>query len=169
MKYGFQAGVGLKAPFDEKLFFSPAIFYSMKGYKVNFNQYSFPPDTNATDNNTRIHTVEIAALLQFVFSNAPDHFFLKAGPSFDFQLSGQEKFNLRSGDYVSRKMKFSFGDYGFVGVNLLAQFGYETNNGFIVFAQYSFGLANISNADGGPQIRHRVFGISVGKYLHHKK
>src|SRR5262245_24090084 len=51
-KYGFQAGATLKVPFDVNLFFSPAIFYSLKGYNVKFTQYTYPPDTAAINNNT---------------------------------------------------------------------------------------------------------------------
>jgi hypothetical protein len=32
--YGFQLGMGWKIPFDKNLYFAPAFFYSMKGYKV---------------------------------------------------------------------------------------------------------------------------------------
>jgi hypothetical protein len=169
MKFGFQAGVAFKIPFENRLSFSPAAFYSMKGYKVTFTRASFPPDSNAKDNNTTIHTFETAALLQYDFNNQPDHFFIKGGPSLDFQLFGKETFNLIAGGSVNRSMKFSFGDYGHYSANMLVQFGYETGNGIIIFAQYSHGLASINNADGGPAIRHRVFGISIGKYLNRKK
>jgi hypothetical protein len=165
LKFGFQAGLGLKVPFENKLSFSPAAFYSMKGYKVTLNQPSFPPDSNAKDNNTTIHTFELAALLQYDFNNQPDHFFIKGGPSLDFQLFGKETFNLKAGGSVSRNMKFSYADYGHYSANMLAQFGYETGNGLLIFAQYSHGLASINNADGGPAIRHRVYGISIGKYI----
>ena len=169
MKYGFQAGGAIKIPFENKLFFSPTVFYSMKGYKVTFTRYAFPPDLDAKDNNTTIHTFEIAPMLQYDFSNEPGHVFIKAGPSMDLQLMGREKFNLMAGGSVNRKMKFSFGDYGYVAMNLLGQLGYETSSGFIIFAQYSHGLASISNADGGPKIQHRAYGISIGKYLNRKK
>lgn len=169
MKYGFQAGVSLTTPFEGNLYFSPTVFYSMKGYKVIFTRYAFPPDIDAKDNNTTIHTFEIAPLLQYNFGNDPSHVFIKAGPTMDLQLLGKEKFNLKAGGSVDRKMKFSFSDYGYVSVNLLAQLGYETSSGFMIFAQYSHGMASISNSDGGPKIQHRVYGISVGKYLHSKK
>src|SRR5450755_1286750 len=55
-KIGFQAGIGCKVPFDNQLSFSPVAFYSLKGYKVTLNRYSFPPDSSAIDNNTTIHT-----------------------------------------------------------------------------------------------------------------
>ena len=169
LKYGFQAGVGLKVPFDNKLFFAPAGFYSMKGYKVTFAEFTFPPDVNAKDNNTTIHTFELAALLQYDLGDKPGHAYIKAGPSLDFHLFGKEKYNLMNGSSVSRNMKFSNGDYGHFSANLLAQFGYETGGGFFIFAQYTHGMASTNNADGGPKIRHRAYGISIGKYLNRKK
>src|SRR6476661_2453009 len=58
-KYGFTSGACIKILFDVNLYFSPAIFYSMKGYKVQFNHYAYPPDTAAINNNTTIHTLEV--------------------------------------------------------------------------------------------------------------
>ncbi|MEI9808721.1 MAG: hypothetical protein WDO16_13155 [Bacteroidota bacterium] len=46
----------------------------------------------AADNNTSIHTFELAFLLQYDLGKNPQHFFIKAGPSLDFQLAGKEKF-----------------------------------------------------------------------------
>jgi Outer membrane protein beta-barrel domain len=169
MKFGFNAGAGLKVPFENKLFFAPVAFYSMKGYKVTYTQFNALPDVNAKDNNTTVHTFTLGALLQYDFNSTPSHFFIKAGPSLDFQLFGNEKFNLVTSGSVDRKMKFSFADYGFVSGNLLLQLGYETSSGFIIYGQYDHGLSSISNLDGGPQIKHRAFGISVGKYLNRKK
>lgn len=169
IKYGFQAGVGLKVPFENKLFFSPAGFYSLKGYKVTFTEFAFPPDTNAKDNNTTIHTFELAALLQYDFSSKPGHVFFKAGPTLDFHLFGKENFNLKNGNSVSRSMTFSDVDYGHFSANMLLQIGYETGGGLMIFAQYTHGMASTNNADGGPKIRHRAYGISIGKYLNRKK
>lgn len=168
-KYGFSAGVGWKIPFDVNLFFSPAAFYSLKGYKVKFNSYAYPPDLKATDNNTTIHTFELAFLLQYDLGKNPGHFFIKAGPSLDFQLKGKEKFNLNSGGSVDRNMVYSYGEYGRFAANLLLLPGFETRSGFVISAQCSLGLTNLSNADGGPQILHRAYGFSIGKYINKKK
>jgi hypothetical protein len=170
IKYGFQAGMGLKVPFENKLFFSPAAFYSLKGYKITLTQFVYPPDTNAIDNNTTIHTFELAALLQYDLSSKPGHVFIKAGPSLDFHLFGKETYNLKTGGSVSRNMKFSSdGDYGHFSANMLVQLGYETGSGFMIFAQYTHGMASTNNEDYGPKIRHRAYGISIGKYLNRKK
>lgn len=169
MKYGFQAGAMMKVPFENRLFFAPAVFYSMKGYKVKLNSYVYPPGAEAVDNDVTMHSVELAALLQVDLGNKPSHFYLKGGPTLDFLLFGKEKFNLKSGGSVSRNMKWGPGEYGHYGANLIGQIGYESKNGLVVFAQYTFGATTINNADGGPRIGNRIYGISIGKFLNRKK
>ena len=168
-KYGFQAGVLMKVPFEGNLYFAPAAFYSLKGYKVKFTQFLFPPAANAIDNDTRMHTFELAAMLQYDLGTGPGHAFIKLGPSLDFQLFGKESFNLMDGGHVDRDMTYNYTDYGRYAANMIMQFGYETSGGLLVFAQYSHGMGSLNNADGGPKIRHRVYGISLGKYLKKKK
>jgi hypothetical protein len=168
-KYGFQLGGSLKVPFENKLYFSPAMFYSLKGYKVKFNQHSYFPDSLAVDNNTTIHTFELAPLLQYDFSDHPGHFFVRFGPSIDFQISGKEKYNRSDRTTVDRKMGFSFTQYGRYAASFITQLGYETKDGLLLFAQYSHGIGSMTNADGGPGIWHRVVGISIGKYCNKKK
>jgi len=164
-KPGFQLGTGLKVPFDNKLFFTPAIFYSLKGYKVKFNLPSLPPDENALNNSTSIHSVELAFLLQYDFSTAADHWFIKAGPTLDFALFGKEKFDTAGSVTVSRNMKFGFGDYGHYLASGVIQLGMERKSGFFVFVQYNGSFGSIINTDGGPYAAHRIWGISVGKYI----
>jgi hypothetical protein len=164
-KYGFQLGTNWKIPFENKLYFSPAIFYSLKGYKVDLQQMSIPPDSLAIDNNTRIHTIEFAALLQYDFNTQPNHFFVKMGPSLDAQIAGKEKFNRSDRTTVEQKMDFDFTKYGYFGANILVLLGYETKSGWQYSIQYTHGIASINNADKGPAIWHRVAGISLGKYL----
>lgn len=168
-KYGFQLGGMMKVPFEGKLYFAPAVFYSMKGYKVTFSKFVYPPDPAAINNDVSLHNFEVAPLLQYDFGDNPGHFFIKAGPSIEVQLFGKEKFTKLTGEQVSRNMKFSYADYGRFGASLLGQFGYESASGLTVFAQYTFGVGSVSNTDGGPSIRHRVFGISIGKFFGRKK
>jgi hypothetical protein len=165
-KTGFQAGVTVKALFENRLYFSPAAYYSLKGYKVTFNMPSFPPATDAINNETTIHTLEIAPLLHYDFSPKPAHFFIKAGPAFDLVFAGHEKFDTKDRKHIDRSMKFSFADYGRITGQLVFHFGYETVNGFFVFAHYGRGFGSLNNADDGPRIKHRIAGISGGWYFH---
>ena len=175
-KYGFQAGALLKVPFENRLSFSPGIYYSMKGYKVNFTRFVYPPDPNAKDNDTRIHTLETAFLLQYDFTKAKDpsgsfedHFFIRIGPTLDFQLFGHEKFNTMPTGSVSRKMSYGFDKYGHYSANALIHLGYETASGLMIYGFYSHGMTSINNADDGPRIRHQAFGVCFGKYFNVKK
>jgi Outer membrane protein beta-barrel domain len=168
MKFGFQAGVMMMIPFENKLFFSPAVYYNMKGYKVTFNRVSIPPDSFAVDNDVTLHTFDIAPMIQYNFSDNPGHFFIKAGPSINIHLFGNEKFNKTGGSSVDRKMKFSYSDYGRFGASLLLHLGYETSSGFIIYAQYNHGIGTLINTDGGPDVLTRCAGISIGKYFNRK-
>jgi hypothetical protein len=172
LKYGFQAGVNMKTLFEGPLYFAPAAFYSLKGYDVEFTEFRDPPSVHAINNNTTIHTFELAPLLQIDLSKDASHTYFKFGPSLDFQLFGKETFDtVINGNRgtVTRNMKFSYTDYGHYSANFLLQFGYESAGGLMIFAQYTHGMGSINNHDGGPKIRHRAYGISLGWLLNRKK
>jgi hypothetical protein len=163
-KFGFHAGAGLKVPFEFRIYFVPAIYYSMKGYKVEYNRYAYPPDITAIDNNTTFHTVETAFLLQYDLTDKPSHPFIRIGPTLDFQIYGTESFTTPT-EEIERNIPFGYNKYGHYSANMLFQVGYEMKNGLIINGTYSHGLANLNNADQGPRIRHRVYGISIGKFF----
>lgn len=168
-KYGAQAGVMIKIPFENPLYFTPAMYYSMKGFDVALKDSSFPPGADAVSNDLRIHSIDIAPLFQIDFSREPGHFFVRFGPSIEAIFKGDEEVGLKNNTVVKRPMKFSFGDYGRVTASGNLHFGYESSNGFIVFAQYAHGIGNMNNADRGPRITNRVIGLSVGKYFGRSK
>jgi hypothetical protein len=165
-KFGFHLGVDYKIPFENRLTFVPALSYSMMGYKVTFNLPSYPPDLLAKDNDTRMHEIDVDALLQYDITKKSDHFFLRAGPSFNFVLSGHEKYNLSTGETIDRNMKFSVtSGYGRYLAGIVAQVGYETSRGITIYAQYMQQLMSMNNELDGPSIRNRMVGITVGKFL----
>lgn len=164
-KPGFHLGTAMKVPFEGHFYFTPSVFYSLKGYKVNLTEPSMPPDPMATANETRIHTMEIAPLFQFDFGKKASHLFFRFGPTIDVQLSGRETFTLQDKTTISRKMKYSFKDYGYVGANVVGTLGYETKGGAYVGVTLSHGLGSINNTDYGARILHQVLGVSFGKYI----
>lgn len=170
LKIGGTVGFQLKVPFENRLFFAPSIAYNLRGYKVKkFTGKSFPPDSTATDVSTRFHTVELAFLLQHDFKIEPGHFFIKFGPSLDFALFGNEKFNTINNTKVDRSMKFSFADYGHYLASAIIQFGYEAENGLYAYAHYNYSLTTMNNWDFGPGIGNRAAGVCIGKYFQAKK
>ncbi|MBL0232919.1 MAG: PorT family protein [Chitinophagaceae bacterium] len=168
MKFGFQLGGGLDVQWENRLYFSPQVFYSMKGYKVKLTRSSFPPDSLAIDNDVTMHSFEFATLLHYNFSDNPSHFFMRLGPSIDVQLYGKEQFNKSNGESVNRKMKFSYGDYGHFGANIIVHAGYESAGGLMVYGQYGLGIGSIVNTDSGPIVTHRVAGITIGYHFKRK-
>ena len=164
-KPGLMAGIAMKVEFDNQLYFFPSVYYSLKGYKVTLNNPSFPPTELAINNNTSIHTMEIAPLLQLDFNKNPAHLFVRFGPSVDFAFSGKETFDTVSNSgavgTISRPMLFSFGDYGRITASGNLHFGYETEQ-WMVFGFYQHGIGSMNNADLGPKILHRIMGFSLG-------
>jgi len=169
-KTGFHFGARLKVPFEGIVFFSPAISYAMRGFKVQFNQPSYPPDLLAIDNNVTFHEIDIDPLLQFDLSKKPGHLFIRIGPSFNFILWGKEKYNLATGESIDRSMKFStLNGYTRYNASLLGQFGYETSKGFAIYAYYLRGMVSMNNEEQGPSILNSMYGLTLGKFLRSKK
>ena len=168
LKVGVNLGFQMKVPFEGRLSFSPAIMYNLRGYKVEFDGISFPPDSSAIDNNTSFHTIELAFLLQHDFKLEPGHLFIRVGPSLDFALFGNEKYNTNTNTTVDRSMKFSFSDYGHYLASAIFQFGYEDKSGLYFYAHYNYSLTTMNNNDYGPVIGNRAAGITIGKYLKKK-
>lgn len=165
IKIGVNAGLQMKIPFEGRLSFSPSIMYNLRGYKVKFDCPVFPPDFSAVDNNTTFHTVELGFLLQHDFKLEPGHLFIRFGPSLDFALFGKEKFHTNTNQFVDRKMKFGFTDYGHYLASAILQFGYEDKSGLFFYAHYNYSLTTMNNADNGPGIGNRAVGITIGKYF----
>ncbi len=164
-KLGAQAGIIVNIPFEAQLYFAPSFYYSVKGYKVKLNNPSFPPGEDAASNNVSVHTLEIASLLHFDLSKKAAHPFIQFGPAIDIAFYGEEEIVLKNGDEINRNMKFSFGEYGRFTSSAIARLGYQFQNDFFFFGHITYGLGSMNNADNGPRIRHRVYGVSVGRYF----
>jgi len=169
-KTGVMAGLGLKVPFDNQLFFFPSVYYSLKGYKVALKDSSFPPSPLAVNNNTTIHTIEICPMFQVDFNKKPRHMFVRFGPAVDIAISGKETFDTVSADRrgnVSRPMTFAYTEYGRFSASANLHLGYESARGWLLYAYYNHGIGSMNNADRGPKIFHRIYGISFGWLLGH--
>ncbi len=108
--------------------------------------------------------MELAPLFHIELSKNPSHLFLRVGPAIDIVFTGSESLVMKNGSQVKRDVKFSFADYGRITSSGVVHLAYETKGGFFVFGHHSHGLGSLNNNDYGPTIRHRIFGLSIGKY-----
>jgi hypothetical protein len=164
-KYGPLGVLIIKIPFENHLEFTPSFYYNRKGYTVVLKDTAAPPGIDAIGNDVALNTIDIAPLFNITMSKNPSHCFFQFGPVFDAVINGREKVTLNDGTTVDRPMKFSFADYGRITVSLTGRFGYEAASGFFVATQYSYGLGSLNNADFGPSIKHRIFGLMIGKFF----
>jgi hypothetical protein len=164
-KNGLQGGVILKVPFEAQLYFTPAVYYTSKGYRVSLKKPTYPPGKDAIGDDVRVHAIEIAPLLNIDLSKDQNHLFVRFGPSIDVAVAGREHIFMIDGKEVEQSMKFDFTAYGRFTSAANVHFGFESQSGFFVFAHYAQGLGSMNNADLGPIIRHRLFGISVGAFF----
>jgi hypothetical protein len=166
---GGMAGIALKIPFENRLYFFPSVSYSLKGYEVVLKDPASPPTELALNNNTTLHTIEIAPLFQIDFSSRPAHSFIRFGPAVDLVMGGRERFDtldlMGVRRTMNRAMPFSYSDYGRFTASANVHLGYETGRGLQVYAFYHHGLGSLNNADAGPNILHRVVGLAVGLYV----
>jgi hypothetical protein len=165
-KYGPLGGIAIKIPFENHLYFTPAFYYNCKGYSVVLKDTAYPPGIDAIANETTIHTIDIAPLFTITMSKKPSHCYVEFGPVFDGVISGKETVTKKDGSVVNRPMKFSFSDYGRITASVVGKFGYESGSGFFIAAQYAHGLGSLNNADEGPSIKHRIFGLMIGKFFY---
>jgi hypothetical protein len=165
-KYGPLGGLAIKIPFENRLTFTPSFYYNRKGYSVILMDTASPPGVDAIANETSLHTIDIAPLFTIALSGKPSHCYIEFGPVVDAVISGKERVTKLDRSKVDRPMKFSFTDYGRITASMIGRFGYESGSGFFVAAQYAHGLGSLNNADYGPQIKHRIFGIMIGKFFH---
>ncbi len=154
---GFTAGLVASIPVSKKISFRPQLNYVQKGGKVS--------DQDFTDKLT-LNYLELP--LNFVL-NAPTKnglFFVGAGPSLSFGLSGKDKWedNMESG-----KSDIHFGNSADddlkafeAAINVLA--GYQFSGGFFVQANYNAGISNLAIEDPefSSKYHNRYFGLGVG-------
>jgi hypothetical protein len=166
IKPGFTMGFAASVPLGTSFSFMPALNYIQKGGTVKEDEF---------EDKLTFNYIEMP--LNFVYNaNAgKGKFFVGAGPSLSFGISGKDKWEdgSESGD---DDIKFGSGEEDDLkpfefGANFLT--GYRFNSGFQVSANYNLGLSNIANTEGveaGDYSSHnRYFGISVGYFFQGKK
>ena len=155
MLVGFHAGVISEIGLTENLFLQPGVLFSSKGSKYELTlleqtfKFSMAPGV-----------IEVPVNVLYSFGTGSVKLNLFAGPYVALGITGKTKIDGESQDisYGSSDeddMKpFDFGLNFGAGVNI---------NGFLISAQYGFGLANLApDTSGDSEMKNKVLAISMG-------
>jgi hypothetical protein len=148
---GFHIGGIADLKFSEHFSVQPQLLFASKGIKVS--------------DETRIDLLNIDIPINLLYRN--NGFFIGAGPSFSYGISGKIKEDGSDDEDVYEEVggESFFKRFDF-GVN--TTLGYEFPGGLLLSANYTAGLSNLSNMDGTDgEYNHRAFGFSIG-YLFNK-
>lgn len=160
LKTGFTAGIILNAPLSANFSFQPALNFVQKGYKIK---------DDAGTETVNLNYLEVP--LNFVYSTKKNEgFFIGAGPSLAYGISGKDKVKYAGNGMPDDNEKVKFGsgadevkEFDF-GINAIA--GYRLASGFMVSANYNLGLSKINNDDGSGEedgtIKNKYFSIKIG-------
>lgn len=159
-KAGIAVGIAIDAPLSTNFSFQPALNFIQKGYRVK---------DQGSKETANLNYLEVP--LNFVYSTQKNEgFFIGAGPSLAYGISGKDKFTADGMPDDNQKVKFGSGadevkafDFG---VNALA--GYKMKGGFMISANYNLGLSKINNDDGsgdGGTIKNKYFSIKIGYFF----
>ena len=162
-KAGVTAGVLVDIPAGKHFSFQPAINFVQKGTKDD-------QTVGGVTEKIKINVNCIEVPLNFLY-NAPGNtgnFFIGAGPSFAFALSGKIKYDdgTNSG---SQDLKFGNGENDDMkgldlGVNFLT--GYRSQNGLLFSVNYNAGLSNlVPGGSANGTAKSHYFGIRLGYLL----
>jgi Outer membrane protein beta-barrel domain len=164
---GITAGVLLDLPLSKNFSFQPALDFVQKGTKDEETYMGITEKYKLTNN-----TIELPLNFLYNSSGHNGNFFIGAGPSFAFSLSGKVKYDDGTDSY-SEDIEFgSSDDDDLKGLDFGANFltGYRFLNGLQISAHYNAGLSNLSPGDSGDgTLKSHYFGIKLGFVLKGKK
>lgn len=159
LKPGFTAGVLLNAPLSANFILQPALNFVQKGYKIK--------DVEGTETVT-LNYLEVP--LNIVYSPKKNEgFFIGAGPSIAYGISGKDKVTNTGSTMTDLNDKIKFGsgadelkglDFG---VNALV--GYRLAGGFMISVNYNHSLGKLNNDDGSGEngtIKNNYFSFKIG-------
>lgn len=165
-KTGVTAGVLVDISTSKHFSFQPALNFIQKGTK---NEETL---NNVTEKTTLgINCIEVPLNFLYKSGGNSGSFFIGAGPSLAFALSGKLKFKDATNS-MSEDIKFGSGDDDVMkALDLGANFttGYCFRSGLMLSANYNKGLNNLfpHGSDDG-KLKSSYFGIKLG-YLLNKK
>ena len=162
---GGYAGVQMKIPFDNRLFFTPQVDLNYRGMKTN----ALPAGTYSKISEVQLR---LMPLLQIDFKH-PDKkensLFVMLGPSLGFGLAGNQTKQDGAGVPQEGKLKYGFQHYGQYDASWHTGLGFETTSGLRLLVDYTFVFGNMINTDDAPGLRYHTVSAGIGYWFGRKK
>ena len=162
-KAGLTLGVMSDISLSDAFSFQPGLNFTQKGGKFDLSDLGVPGTGDVT---YTLNYVEVPLNVVFKAEAGSGKFFIGAGPSLGFGISGKfksgnEEEDVNFGSNEEDDLKpFDFGG------NIVA--GYELSNGLFFALNYNTTLNNLST-ENDVTTRNRYFGIRIGYLLGGKK
>jgi hypothetical protein len=155
-KAGFTAGIIVNIPAGKNFMIQPGVQWVEKGAK---------DEENGDKASLTINSIEIP--VNFVYTSTGG-FFIGAGPSASFAVSGKAKFNDVSADiHFGNSNDDDMKGFDF-GANVVT--GYQSPKGFLIAANFNQGFSNLVSGDASSSsLKSHYFGIRLGYVLKGKK
>ena len=160
-KAGFTIGAIANIDIGKKFIIQPGINFVQKGSRDKNNFLGIAANYSLTTNH-----IEVPVNLMYTANG----FFIGAGPSFSFGISGKWKYDI-GGNKTEANVKFGNGDgddmKGFdIAVNMILG-GFLVKNSLFIAANYNLGFRNLDTgtSPNSRTVNSRYFGIKLGYVL----
>jgi hypothetical protein len=160
-KTGLTAGLFIDVPVSTHFSFQPAVNFVQKGTKDEQTDGGVTAKAKMT-----VNCLEVP--LNFIYNSngSSGNFFIGAGPSFAFSMSGKLKYEDDLGNSFSETINFgSSEDDQMKGFDLGANFvaGYQFKGGILIAANINAGLSNLAiDKSNGDKLHSQYFGLRLG-------
>ena len=161
-KTGITAGILADIPAGKHFSFQPAINFVQKGTK---DEQTIGGITEKVKLN--VNCIEVPLNFLYNAGGSTGNFFIGAGPSLAFALSGKGKYDDGTNS-ISQDLKFgNSDDDDMKGLELGANFltGYSSKSGLLFSVNYNAGLSNLISGSGDGTVKSHYFGIKLGYFL----
>src|SRR6185369_12570589 len=148
-KVGFTAGIIANLPAGKNFMIQTGAHWVQKGTK---------DEENGETASLTVNSIEIP--VNFLYTS-DGGFFIGAGPSASFAVSGKAKYNDLSADlHIGNSDDDDIRGFDF-GANVVA--GYQSPKGFMVAANFNQGFSNLVPGDAaGSSVKSHYFGLRLG-------
>ncbi len=166
-KGGFTAGLLVNVPLNKHLSFQPALNFTQKGTAERDIFFGITETSSL-----RINCIEFPLNLLYNTSGNNGNFFIGAGPSVAFHVSGKYKYKDGADSYAT-DVKFGNTDEdNFKSLDLGANFltGYTFPNGLMLSVNYNLGLSNLfTEENDNSTFKSSYFALKLGFLFNNMK